>query len=103
MAPEIMQQEQGHDTSADIWSLGITAIELALGAAPLSQYPHMKVIRLILDQSPPTLPENGGWSAEFRAFVNACLKKEPRERPDIDTLLVQHAPFINKARDFEYI
>ena len=48
MAPEVMQ-EQGHDTSADIWSLGITCIELALGEAPLSQYPSMKVIRLILD------------------------------------------------------
>ena len=98
-----MQQEQGHDTSADIWSLGITAIELALGAAPLSQYTHMKVIRLILDQSPPTLPESGGWSSEFRAFVNGCLKKDPSERPDIDSLLVQHGNFLNKARDLEYI
>lgn len=101
MAPEVMQA-QDHDTSADIWSLGITAIELALGAAPLSQYPHMKVIRLILDQSPPTLPESGGWSSEFRAFVNGCLKKDPSERPDIDSMLVQHAAFLNKARDLEY-
>lgn len=76
MAPEVMQSS-GHDTSADIWSLGITAIELALGDAPLSQYPHMKVIRLILDHSPPKLPQNGGWSAEFNNFVNACLKKDP--------------------------
>ena len=83
MAPEVMQSK-GHDTSADIWSLGITAIELAMGEAPLSQYPHMKVIRLILDQSPPCLPETGGWSSEFRAFVNACLKKEPSERPSVD-------------------
>jgi len=98
MAPEVMQS-QGHDTSADIWSLGITAIELALGEVPLSQYPPMKVIRLILDQSPPTLPEVGGWSPEFRAFVNACLKKDPKQRPDVDTLLTQHAAFLNKAQD----
>ncbi len=88
MAPEVMQ-EQGHDTSADIWSLGITAIELAMGDAPLSQYPHMKVIRLILDQSPPTLP-NQGWSEEFKAFVHDCLKKNPTERPTIEELLQRH-------------
>ena len=81
MAPEVMQS-LGHDTSADIWSLGITAIELALGEAPLSQYPHMKVIRLILDQSPPTLPSSG-WTDEFKSFVNACLQKEPTDRPSI--------------------
>ena len=63
----------------------------------------MKVIRLILDQSPPTLPESGGWSSEFRTFVNVCLKKDPTERPDIDSLLVQHAAFLNKARDLPYI
>jgi serine/threonine protein kinase len=101
MAPEVMNTK-GHDTSADIWSLGITAIELALGDAPLSQYPHMKVIRLILEQSPPELPTNG-WSDEFKSFVNACLKKEPSERPDIDRLLVQQAAFLDKARDMDYI
>lgn len=101
MAPEVMQSE-GHDTSADIWSLGITAIELAMGEAPLSQYPHMKVIRLILDQAPPSLPSEG-WSDEFRAFVNACLKKDPRERPTIETLLSQHATFLNKACTRDYL
>ena len=65
-------QSLGHDTSADIWSLGITAIELAMGEAPLSQYPHMKVIRLILDQSPPSLA-GPTWSDEFKALVHACL------------------------------
>lgn len=84
MAPEVMQS-LGHDTAADIWSLGITAIELAMGDAPLSQYTHMKVIRLILDQSPPTLP-NSGWSPVFKNFVNACLQKDPSERPSIETL-----------------
>jgi serine/threonine-protein kinase 24/25/MST4 len=73
-----------------------------MGDAPLSQYPHMKVIRLILDQSPPTLPTSG-WSEEFKAFVNACLKKDPAERPDIEQLLVHHATFLNKARDMAFL
>ena len=63
----------------------------------------MKVIRLILDQSPPTLPQAGGWSDDFRNFVNACLQKDPRERPDIEALLLQHTTFLGKARDQEYI
>ena len=63
----------------------------------------MKVIRLILDQSPPSLPDNNNWSSEFRSFVNACLKKNPKERPDIDTLFIQQANFLNKAQNISYL
>jgi len=62
----------------------------------------MKVIRLILDQSPPSLPHQG-WSDEFRAFVHACLKKDPSERPSVEDLFVQHAAFLNKAQDAAYL
>lgn len=82
MAPEVMLKS-GHDQKADIWSLGITAIELAMGRAPYSEFEYGKVMKLILSQDPPNLPENS-WSPEFRNFISACLKKLPEYRPTID-------------------
>lgn len=75
MAPEIMSQT-GHDFAADVWSLGITAIELALGEPPYARLTPPIVVIKIMQSDPPSLPLLP-WSAEFKMFVHACLDKNP--------------------------
>lgn len=73
MAPEVMEQADGYDIKADIWSLGITAIELSQGEAPNSDLPAMRVLLQIINSPPPTLNNDVNWSQEFKDFVNSCL------------------------------
>ena len=73
MAPEVMEQTDGYDFKADLWSLGITALELANGDAPNSELPAMRVLLAIINQPPPTLSKNEEWSPEFRHLVECCL------------------------------
>ena len=110
MAPEVMEQVDGYDYKADIWSFGITALELAKGFAPYAVHPPMKVLLLTIQEEPPSLRSYSteksstgrliwaiivgddavvgeSFSRSFKEMVRMCLQKEARKRPTVHTLL----------------
>lgn len=106
MAPEVMEQARGHDAKADIWSFGITALELAYGRPPYAKHRPMKVMLMILQHDPPTPDlyeedQSVQFSKSFRDLVACCLQKDASKRPAAKKLL-QHK-FFKQAKKPAYI
>lgn len=97
MAPEVIlaMDEGQYDGKVDVWSLGITCIELAERKPPYFNMNAMSALYHIAQNDSPTLqaPE---WTDTFRYFVEACLQKNPADRPS-STKLLSH-PFITRPR-----
>lgn len=93
MAPEVIK-ESNYDGRADVWSLGITAIEMAEGSPPHSNLNPMRAIFLIPSKPAPNLNDPDLWSPEMVDFIRCCCKKDASERSD-SALLASH-PFVKQ-------
>ncbi|XP_039609847.1 myosin-IIIa isoform X1 [Polypterus senegalus] len=103
MAPEVIACEQQldstYDARCDVWSLGITAIELGDGDPPLADLHPMRALFKIPRNPPPSLRQPELWSPEFNDFIYKCLTKDFEQRPNVLDLL-QHA-FIKQIKGKE--
>jgi serine/threonine-protein kinase OSR1/STK39 len=130
MAPEVMllawpkkesdKGPRGYGVAVDIWSFGITALELAKGRPPFADYPPSKVFSMIVQQPPPSLSTDDGasvgdsgpptptmspntrkkFSKNFQDLIACCLQKDPAKRPTAAKLLKHKFFSKNAKRDY---
>ncbi|XP_059357883.1 TRAF2 and NCK-interacting protein kinase-like isoform X4 [Carassius carassius] len=97
MAPEVIACDENpdatYDYKSDLWSLGITAIEMAEGAPPLCDMHPMRALFLI-PRSPAPRLKSKKWSKKFQSFIESCLVKNHNQRPSTEHL-IKH-PFIRE-------
>eukprot|EP00954_Amorphochlora_amoebiformis_P009269 721779-Amorphochlora_amoeboformis.AAC.2 len=108
MAPEVIEQKHAYNNKADIWSFGITALELAYGKAPYADLPPMKALVNILKLPPPKaessyddFEKQTKLPKSFHRLVAACLKTNPSDRPTAKRLL--HHAFFRNARNSDLL
>ncbi|KAJ8325610.1 hypothetical protein O5D80_005814 [Batrachochytrium dendrobatidis] len=100
-APEVITQKANFDEQADVYSLGITALELAYNKTPFDDWPPLKVLLCKLEYDCPAVASEKVLSKNFYRFVQACLVKDPNGRPTVQNLL--EFPFIKQAKGIGYI
>merc|ERR1712228_680124 len=88
-SPQTASDKVDDCTKSNVWSLGITCIEMAIGKPPYSDTSLMETLYIIskTDPPPPTLPADEKWSKEFRDFIALCLIKDEKKRASVDALL----------------
>ena len=95
MAPETIEQKS-YDGRADIWSLGVTVLEMAEGHPPRFDQHYARALFAIPKEKAPTLKEPARWSAKMHSFVARCCEKDPAKRPTAEELLKD--PFVTDVR-----
>ena len=103
MAPEVALGKD-YDKKVDIWSLGITALEIAHGKPPFLRMSPFEFNKLMLEGELPTLNDSVyKWSDAFKNFVKCCLVKNPEERPCAQEVLEKNKEFLDKSRDVNWL
>ena len=107
MAPEVMKQAKGYTEKADMWSLGITALELAKSVAPYAEEKTMRVLLRTLQEEPPSIDtydkqgiggrKSNDFTKQFHNFYKRLLIKEPGKRPSAAEILKDR--FLSKCKD----
>nr|XP_025870703.1 nik-related protein kinase [Vulpes vulpes] len=100
MAPEVIDCDEdprrSYDYRSDVWSVGITAIEMAEGAPPLCNLQPLEALFVILRESAPKV-KSSGWSRKFHNFMEKCMIKNFLFRPTSANML--HHPFVQNIKN----
>lgn len=101
MAPEVLEHDRKYTCSADIWSLGMVALELSLGKNPFEGFPPMKIVKTLCGSEQGNMPSPpSNFSKQFCELVSCCLQIDPSKRYSASKLLENKIFRSVKKKDF---